>query len=138
MEACSSGGPALLNFKDVLERPSVPRGAPWRWIGGGVGEKATQEGAGKGTERPACRAPSPELNCPELRLERGAPSQQTFLGTAPPLVPVSGLRVGGGFWIVCSDLELKVARSGLTFPPHDSQRFFGFVFVFLVSRKMNL
>lgn len=54
-------------------------------------KEATQEGAGKGAERVARRAPSPELNCPELRLERGAPSQQIFLGTAPPLVPASGL-----------------------------------------------
>lgn len=103
-----------------------------------MGERATQEGAGKGAERLACRAPSPELNCPELRLERGAPSQQTFLGTAPPLVPVSGLRVGGGFWVVFSDLLLKVTRSGLTFPPQDSQSFFFlicFCFVFLVSEN---
>lgn len=108
-----------------------------------MGERATQEGAGKGAERPACRAPSPELNCPELRLERGAPSQQTFLGTAPPLVPVSGLRVGGGFWVVFSDLLLKVTRSGLTFPPHDSQSFFFFffnlfLFFFLVSENEPL
>lgn len=86
-------GPGPLELKDALERPSVPRGVPWRWIGSGVGERATQEGAGKGAERLACRAPSPELYCPELRLEGGAPSLQTFLGTAPPLVPVSGLRL---------------------------------------------
>lgn len=130
MEACGSWGPALLNLR-----------MPWRGHrflvallgcgsggGGWVWERATQEGAGKGAERLASRAPSPELNCPELRLERGAPSQQTFLGTAPPLVPMSGLRVGGGYWIVCSDLELNVTRSRLTFPPHDSQSSFFYFF----------
>lgn len=91
MAVCSSRGPALWLLR-TRRRGYGFLVAP---LGGGSGKKkikeATQEGAGKGAERVARRAPSPELNCPELRLERGAPSQQIFLGTAPPLVPASGL-----------------------------------------------
>lgn len=128
MEACSSCCPALLNLR-MRWRGHRFLVAP---LGCGVRERAIQEGAGKGAERLACRAPSPELYCPELRLKRGAPSLQTFLGTAPPLVPVFGLRVGARFWIVFSDLPLKVTRTEWThLPTPRFPEFFFALFCFL-------
>lgn len=69
-------------FKDALERPSVPRGAPWRWIGRKKIKEATQEGAGKGAKAGLLR-PLPGTELPGTEARKGRPLTADLPGDRP-------------------------------------------------------